>query len=67
MYIKGKTESKIKSDIDNLKNEIKSCKIYANIKVRVKKTIINQLINLKDENQDKICNEYSYEFTNKKN
>ena len=43
MYIKGKTESKIKSDIDNLKNEIKSCKICANIKARAKETIINQI------------------------
>ena len=33
---------------------------------RAKETIINQLINLKDENQDKIYNEYSYEYTNKK-
>ena len=67
MYIKGKTESKIILDTNNLKNEIKSCKYCANIKARAKETIINQLINLKDENQDRICHEYSHEYTNKEN
>lgn len=61
MYIKGKTESRIKLDTNNLKNEIKSYKICANIKARAKETII------KYENQDNICHEYSYEYTNKEN
>ena len=52
MYIKGKTESRIKLDTNNLKNEIKSYKICANIKARAKETII------KYENQDNICQIY---------
>ncbi len=67
MYINGKTESGIKLYINNLKNEIKIRKIFGNIKERAKETIINQLRNLKDENKDKIYNEYSYEYTYKEN
>ena len=37
---KGKTESIIELDIDNLKNEIKSCKICENIKARELKKLL---------------------------
>ena len=67
MYIKGKSESRIILDTNNLTNKIKSCKICANIKARDKETIINRLISLKDEDINNICQEYSYEYTNKEN
>ena len=64
-YIKGKLESKININND-LKKEIHSCKLAVDIKKRANESILNQLSNLVDDNNNNICKIYSYETFNKK-
>ena len=64
-YIKCKLESKFNINND-LKKEIHSCILAVDIKKRAKKSIINQLSNLVDDNNNNICKDYSYEAFNKK-
>ena len=65
-FIKIKFEGKIKIEINELKNEIKTVKLSTILKNRAKESIINQLINLKDCNDESICSPYTYEIVSKK-
>ena len=66
-FIKIKFEDKIKLEINELKSEIKTAKLSTILKNRAKETIISQLINLKDTNDESICSAYTYEIISKKN
>ena len=66
-FIKVKFENKIIINEDLLKNEIKKGKIYINMKNRAKESILTQLLNMKDDNNEVICTPYKYESINNKN
>lgn len=65
-YIKNSFNEKIVIN-ENLVDEIKASKLAFIMKNRSKDTIIPQLMNLKDENGEKIIANYDYEYTIKNN
>lgn len=64
---KSKIRKKIFINEELLKNEIKKGKMYINMKNRSKESVLTQLINMKDDNNEEICTPFKYESINNKN
>ena len=64
-YVKGIFGHNINID-NNIIKEIKSAKITVNLKLSEKNNILEQLSNIKDNNNISISNTFEYEYINKK-
>ena len=64
-FINSNLQGKINIGAD-IKKDIKSVRISINLKNRAQNTIINKLLNLKDQDDNIICTNYQYESVNKR-